>query len=111
MMVIVCQSGCHAQVITLVLGQSKVHRRVRLPYCQRLTHAQGVGIPCHYFPPPTLPLGTIVIHTFHNAGVDMNPAALAVLRRRAAEAGLSNVQACNTMIEGFHQPFNIALAL
>ena len=51
------------------------------------------------------------IHTSHTAGVDMNPAALAVLRRRAAEAGLGNVQACNTMIEGFQQPFNIALAL
>ena len=66
---------------------------------------------CHCFPPPTLPLEPNTSHTFQNAGVDMNPAALAVLRRRAAEAGLGNVQACNTMIEGFQQPFNIALAL
>ncbi|KAF8067179.1 hypothetical protein HT031_002226 [Scenedesmus sp. PABB004] len=44
-------------------------------------------------------------------GVDMKPAALALLRERAAAAGLRNVSAWEGMIERFDAPFDVALAL
>lgn len=44
-------------------------------------------------------------------GVEMKPAALAILRQRAAVAGLSNVETFVGMIEEYEQPFDVALAL
>ena len=53
-------------------------------------------------PPPTIsPL----------PGVEMKPAALAILRQRAAAAGLANVATFVGMIETFEEPFDVALAL
>lgn len=47
----------------------------------------------------------------HFTGVDMKPAALALLMTRAAAAGLSNVAVFEGMIEQYRQPFDVALAL
>lgn len=44
-------------------------------------------------------------------GVEMNPAALAILRQRAAAADLANVSTFVGMIEGYEAPFDVALAL
>ena len=41
----------------------------------------------------------------------MKPAALAILRQRAAAAGLSNVCTFVGMIENFEEPFDVGLAL
>lgn len=47
----------------------------------------------------------------HFTGVDMKPAALALLTQRAAAAGLTNVTVFEGMIEQYRQPFDVALAL
>jgi hypothetical protein len=41
----------------------------------------------------------------------MKPAAVAILRQRAAAAGLPNARAHTGMIEGFGERFDVALAL
>ena len=45
------------------------------------------------------------------SGVEMKPAALAILRQRASAAGLTNIHTFVGMIENFQEPFDIALAL
>ena len=47
----------------------------------------------------------------HFTGVEMKPAALAILRQRATAAGLTNVSTFTGMIESFEQPFDVGLAL
>ena len=47
----------------------------------------------------------------HFTGVEMKPAALAILRQRATSAGLSNVSTFAGMIESYEQPFDVGLAL
>ena len=44
-------------------------------------------------------------------GVDMKPAALQLLQKRAAAAGLTNVSVFAGMIEQYRQPFDVGLAL
>lgn len=57
-----------------------------------------------------LPLAHLFPHvTF--TGVEMKPAAVRILERRAAAAGLTNVRTFLGMIEAFTQPFDVALAL
>ena len=45
------------------------------------------------------------------SGVEMKPAALAILRQRASAAGLINVRTFVGMIENFEEPFDVGLAL
>ena len=45
------------------------------------------------------------------SGVEMKPAALAILRQRASAAGLMNVHTFVGMIENFEEPFDVGLAL
>ncbi|KAG2433519.1 hypothetical protein HYH02_012637 [Chlamydomonas schloesseri] len=58
-----------------------------------------------------LPLAVLFPHC-HFTGVEMKPAAVALLQERARAAGLTNVSAVRGMIESFtEQPFDVALAL
>jgi len=53
-------------------------------------------------------------HTFpalRFVGVDLKPKAIELLEQRAAEAALSNVQACVTSIEAYPGPYDVAISL
>ncbi|KAG2442324.1 hypothetical protein HXX76_002410 [Chlamydomonas incerta] len=58
-----------------------------------------------------LPLAVLFPHC-HFTGVEMKPAAVALLQERARAAGLANVSAVRGMIETYtEQPFDVCLAL
>ncbi|GAX75443.1 hypothetical protein CEUSTIGMA_g2887.t1 [Chlamydomonas eustigma] len=57
-----------------------------------------------------LPLACLFPHCKFT-GVEMKPAALAILNKRATEAKLANVFTFVGMIEDYHDPFDVALAL
>lgn len=57
-----------------------------------------------------LPLAAALPHCCF-VGVEMRPAAVALVRERAVAAGLTNVEVVQGMIEDYSSPFTVALAL